>query len=55
MKSNAYVERFNGTARRGWLELNVFESIELATQWQWTYNNERPHSAIGGVPPRQLL
>jgi len=43
----------------GWLELNIFESIEhaqlLATQWQWTYNNERPHSAIGGVPPRQLL
>ena len=56
---NAYVERFNGTARREWLELNIFESIEhaqlLATQWQWTYNNERPHSAIGGVPPRKLL
>jgi putative transposase len=56
---NAYVERFNGTARREWLELNIFEDIEhaqlLATQWQWTYNNERPHSAIGGIPPRKLL
>ena len=56
---NAYVERFNGTARREWLELNIFEDIEhaqlLATQWQWTYNNERPHSAIGGIPPRQML
>ncbi len=35
---NAYVERFNGTARRECLELNIFESNEhaqlLATQWQ---------------------
>ena len=56
---NAYIERFNRTARQEWLELNLFEDIEhaqlLATQWQWTYNNVRPHSAIGGVPPRQLL
>jgi len=40
------------------LELNLFEDIEqaqiLATQWQWTYNNYRSHSAIGGIPPRQL-
>ena len=56
---NAYIERFNRTARHELLELNLFEDIEhaqlLATQWQWTYNNIRPHSAIGGVPPRQLL
>ncbi|MCF6254087.1 MAG: transposase, partial [Thiomicrorhabdus sp.] len=24
-------------------------------KWLWTYNNERPHSAIGGVPPRYKL
>jgi len=56
---NAYIERFNRTARHEWLELYLFESIEhaqlLATQWLWIYNNERPHTAIGGVPPRQLL
>jgi len=56
---NGYVERFNRTARNEWLELNLYEDIEraqlLASQWQWTYNNERPHSSIGGVPPRQLL
>ena len=56
---NAYVERFNRTVRHEWLDLNIFDSIEqaqeLATQWLWTYNNERPHTAIGGVPPRQLL
>jgi len=56
---NAYIERFNRTARQEWLSLNLFEDIEhaqlLATQWQWTYNNVRPHTAIGGVSPRQLL
>ena len=56
---NAYVERFNRTARHEWLDLHVFESVQqaqwLATNWLWTYNNERPHTAIGGIPPRQLL
>ena len=56
---NAYVERFNRTVRHEWLDLHAFESIEhaqlLATQWLWEYNNERPHTANGGVPPRKLL
>lgn len=56
---NAYVERFNRTARHEWLDLHLFETVDqaqlLATQWLWTYNNERPHTAIGGIPPRQLL
>ena len=56
---NAYIERFNRTARHEWLDLNIFDSIkqaqELATKWLWTYNNERPHSALGGIPPRYLL
>ena len=56
---NAYIERFNRTARHEWLDLNLFESVEqaqnLATEWLWTYNNQRPHTAIGGIPPRQLL
>jgi len=52
-------ERFNRTVRQEWLELNLLEDIEqtqiLATQWQWTYNNYCPDSAIGGVEPRLLL
>jgi len=56
---NAYIERFNRTARHEWLDMHQFESIAhaqlLATQWLWHYNNERPHTAIGGIPPRQLL
>jgi len=56
---NAYIERFNRTARHEWLDLHAFNSIPhaqlLATQWLWQYNNERPNSAIGGVPPTRLL
>jgi putative transposase len=56
---NAYIERFNRTVRHEWLDLHVFDSIDqaqqLATCWLWTYNNERPHTAIGGIPPRRLL
>jgi len=53
---NAYVERFNRTVRHEWLDLVNFESIEhaqlLATEWLWSYNHERPHSAVGGIPPK---
>lgn len=56
---NAYIERFNRTARHEWLDMYHFDSVEqaqqLATEWQWQYNNERPNTAIGGIPPRQLL
>lgn len=56
---NAYIERFNRTVRHEWLDMHEFESLahaqQLATQWLWVYNNKRPHSAIGGVPPRWRL
>jgi len=56
---NAYIERFNRTVRHEWLDCYVFESVEqaqqLATEWLWLYNNVRPNSAIGGVPPRHLM
>lgn len=52
---NAYVERFNRTVRHEWLDLHEFRTVEhaqyLATQWLWTYNNERPNTAVGGIPP----
>ena len=36
-----------------WLDQNVFETIEeaqeQATNWLWTYNNDRPNMAIGGI------
>ena len=56
---NAYIERFNRTARHEWLDMHLLHSVAhaqlLATQWLWSYNNERPNTAIGGVPPRWLL
>jgi putative transposase len=58
-QQNAYIERFNRTVRHEWLDQNLFESIEqaqqLATQWLWRYNAERPNMAIGGITPYQKL
>jgi len=52
-QQNAYVERYNRTARYDWLNQHMFMSIgeaqDSATQWLWTYNNERPNMAIGGI------
>ncbi|MBO7501138.1 MAG: integrase core domain-containing protein [Fibrobacterales bacterium] len=31
------------------------QAQELATKWLWSYNHERPHSAIGGIPSVKLL
>jgi putative transposase len=34
---------------------HIIEKIEeaqgFATQWLWTYNNDRPNMAIGGITP----
>ncbi|MDF3131112.1 transposase [Kiritimatiellaeota bacterium B1221] len=42
-----------------WRDLHLFESIEqvqeLATQWMWSYNHERPHTAWGGITPQMKL
>ena len=58
-QQNAYVERYNRTVRQEWLGQYIFQSIEeaqeQATRWLWTYNNERPNMAIGGVPPALKL
>lgn len=58
-QQNAYVERYNRTVRYGWLSQMDFGSLEevqeAATRWLWTYNNERPNMAIGGITPMQKL
>jgi putative transposase len=58
-QQNAYVERYNRTVRYGWLNQQLFESIEQvqdsATHWLWTYNHERPNMALGGITPMQRL
>ena len=58
-RQNAYVERYNRTVRYDWLSHYLFESIQevqdFATRWLWTYNNERPNMALGGITPMQKL
>lgn len=58
-QQNAYVERYNRTVRYDWLSQYLFDSIEevqeYATRWLWTYNNERPNMALGGITPRQKI
>lgn len=58
-QQNAYIERYNRTVRHEWLEMHEHTSIEHAqeeaTKWLWTYNNERPNMAIGGITPAMKL
>lgn len=54
-----YIERYNRTVRGEWLGQYIFETIEeaqdQATEWLWTYNNERPNMGIGGITPAMKL
>ncbi len=58
-QQNSYIERYNRTVRYDWLSHYCFESInevqDYATKWLWTYNHERPNTAIGGITPKQKL
>jgi len=31
------------------------EAQDQATEWLWTYNNDRPNMAIGGITPAMKL
>ena len=54
-QQNACIERYNRTVRGEWLSQYIFETIQeaqdQATEWLWTYNNERPKMGIGGITP----
>ena len=58
-QQNAHVERYNRTVRYDWLNQHIFASTEevqlSATQWLWTYNNERPNMAMGSITPAHKL
>lgn len=58
-QQNAYVERYNRTVRYDWLAQHLFGSLDEvqlgATAWLWSYNNERPNMALGGMTPKQKL
>ena len=52
---NAYIERFNRTYREEVLNAHLFDSLsqvrEVTYRWLQTYNDTRPHDALGRVPP----
>jgi len=52
---NAFIERFNGSYRRGVLDAHVFECIDQlwdkTQEWVHDFNHYRPHDSLGGLPP----
>jgi putative transposase len=55
---NAHIESFNGRLRDGCLNFRWFESIDDARQtlqaWRCDFNEVRPHSSLGELPPAAL-
>lgn len=54
-QQNGFVERFNGSMRREFLDAYLFESLsqvrDMAWVWMLDYNDERPHESLGDLPP----
>lgn len=55
---NAYIERFNRTYREEVLNAYLFEDLDqvrrISTEWIRDYNEERPHEALGSLPPARF-
>lgn len=55
---NAFIESFNARLREECLDQELLLSLEDAKQkveqWRTFYNNFRPHSALGGMPPSRF-
>jgi putative transposase len=56
---NGFIESFNGKLRDECLNTEIFFTLEDARQklerWRRDYNEQRPHSALGGLPPMEHL
>ncbi|SKB29200.1 integrase core domain-containing protein, partial [Luteibacter sp. 22Crub2.1] len=55
---NGFIERFNGSFRRGVLDMHVFRNLsevrEQAETWLADYNGEIPHDSLGGLTPAEF-
>lgn len=56
---NAYIESFNGKLRDECLNENWFTSLDEARkiieEWRSDYNEQRPHTSLGGLTPREFI
>jgi putative transposase len=56
---NAYSESFNGKFRDECLNENLFETLDQAREiienWRIDYNEERPHSSLEDLTPKEFL
>lgn len=56
---NAFIEAFNSKLRSECLNTHWFmtreDACEKLEEWRKYYNEERPHSAIGNIPPIMLV
>lgn len=54
-QQNAFIERFNGSFRREFLNVYLFENLtqvrEMSWLWRLDYNEQRPHESLGNLPP----
>jgi len=52
---NGFIERFNRTYREDVLDTNLFNNLievkEITNDWLASYNNDRPHESLNGLPP----
>jgi putative transposase len=58
-QQNGYIERFNRSYRTEILDAFAFDNLKqvrtLTQAWMWSYNNERPHSALKYHTPTQFM
>ncbi|MBG5898737.1 transposase family protein, partial [Providencia stuartii] len=54
-QQNGFIERFNGSFRREFLNAYLFESLsqvrEMVWFWQQDYNLNRTHESLNNLPP----
>jgi Integrase core domain len=56
---NPFIESFNGRLRDEHLNVELFFSVADAQrktlEWQRDYNEDRPHSSLGDISPREFV
>ena len=56
---NGFIERFNKSYRDEVLNAHLFSTLvqvrEVGEEWRETYNEYRPHDALGRIPPTMYM